>query len=93
MNSPSVWAPVAGSPILVASGDFIWVTDGANFYTYNTQSLEFNTYSLLKLYRYNNSSDITINDAEWVLSKMGSGNKFWYLPIKKIKNLPCSCFR
>lgn len=52
-----------------ASGDFIWVTDGANFYTYNTQSLEFNTYSLLKLYRYNNSSDIEINDAEWVLSK------------------------
>lgn len=52
-----------------ASGEFIWVTDGANFYTYNTQSLEFNTYSLLKLYRYNNSSDITINDAEWVLSK------------------------
>ncbi|MCX2756766.1 helix-turn-helix domain-containing protein [Vibrio sp. Sgm 22] len=52
-----------------ASGDYIWVTDGSNFYTYNTQSLEFNTYSLLKLYRYNNSSDIAINDAEWVLSK------------------------
>lgn len=52
-----------------ASDNYIWVTDGNNFYTYNTQSLEFNTYSLLKLYRYNNSSDITINDAEWVLSK------------------------
>lgn len=52
-----------------ASGDYIWVTDGSNFYTYNTQTLEFNTYSLLKLYRYNNSSDISINDAEWVLSK------------------------
>lgn len=51
------------------SGDYIWVTDGSNFYTYNTQSLEFNTYSLLKLYRYNNSSDIVINDAERVLSK------------------------
>jgi len=52
-----------------SSGDFIWVTDGSNFYTYNTQSLEFDTYSLLKLYRYNNSSDIVINDAEKVLSK------------------------
>ena len=51
------------------SGDYIWVTDGSNFYTYNTLSLEFNTYSLLKLYRYNNSSDIVINDAERVLSK------------------------
>ncbi|MFA0705531.1 helix-turn-helix domain-containing protein [Vibrio sp. 10N.222.48.A3] len=52
-----------------ASGDYIWVTDGSNFYTYNTQSLEFSTYSLLKLYRHNNSSDIAINDAERVLSK------------------------
>ncbi|ARP38850.1 helix-turn-helix domain-containing protein [Vibrio syngnathi] len=52
-----------------ASGDYIWVTDGSNFYTYNTQSSEFSTYSLLKLYRHNNSSDITINDAERVLSK------------------------
>ncbi|MFA0079055.1 helix-turn-helix domain-containing protein [Vibrio artabrorum] len=51
------------------SGDYIWVTDGSNFYTYDTQSLEFSTYSLLKLYRYNNSSDIVVNDAEKVLSK------------------------
>ncbi|WP_299687133.1 helix-turn-helix domain-containing protein [uncultured Vibrio sp.] len=52
-----------------ASGGYIWVTDGNSFYTYNTQSLEFNTYSLLKLYRYNSSSDIEINDAVWVRSK------------------------
>ena len=52
-----------------ASGDYIWVTDRNNFYTYNTLTSEFETYSLLKLYRHNKRSDIRINDAERVLSK------------------------
>ena len=52
-----------------ASGEFIWVTDRNNFYTYNTLTSEFETYSLLKLYRHNKRSDIRINDAERVLSK------------------------
>ena len=52
-----------------ASGKYIWVTDGSNFYTFQTQSQEFKTYSLLELYQHNKSSQIRINDAELVLTK------------------------
>lgn len=52
-----------------ASKRFIWLSDNARFYTYNVDTGEFLTYSLLELYKYSQSSTIQINDAKFVLSK------------------------
>ncbi len=78
-NSPSVWAPVQNMSTLLQVT--LFGSQMALIYTRTPNLLI--TYSLLKLYRYNNSSDITINDAEWVLSKWVPGNKFWHLPLRK----------
>lgn len=52
-----------------SSGHYIWVSDGANFYTYNTESSELKTFSLLHLYQHSNNSYVYINDAVFLESK------------------------
>lgn len=52
-----------------ASKRFIWLSDETNFYTYNIDTGDFSTYSLMSLYQYSQSSSIDINDAIFVLSK------------------------
>ncbi|KGY12967.1 AraC family transcriptional regulator [Vibrio tubiashii] len=52
-----------------SSKRFIWVSDETNFYTYNLDSEEINTYSLSELYQYNQSTQIEINDAIFMFSK------------------------
>ncbi|MBW3694467.1 helix-turn-helix domain-containing protein [Vibrio sp. T187] len=62
-------SPGAEITNLGSSGDYIWVTDGTNFYTFHTKTKQFDTYSLLELYQHNKSSQIDINDAQVVLTK------------------------
>ncbi|MDV6253088.1 helix-turn-helix domain-containing protein [Vibrio sp. EA2] len=52
-----------------ASKHFIWVSDGAHFYTYNTETSELKTYSLLQLYHHSNNSYVYINDAIFIENK------------------------
>lgn len=52
-----------------ASGGFLWVSDDRHFYTYDMQSEELRSYSLMPLYQHNQSSRIQINDARLVRSK------------------------
>ncbi|WP_394146432.1 helix-turn-helix domain-containing protein [Vibrio atypicus] len=52
-----------------ASKRFIWLSDDTSFYTYDVDSGDFNTYSLLSLYQYSQSSSIQINDAKYIFSK------------------------
>ncbi|MGY0616248.1 helix-turn-helix domain-containing protein [Vibrio sp. FJH11] len=52
-----------------SSGHYIWVSDGANFYTYNTASSELKTFSLLHLYQHSNNGYVYINDAVFLESK------------------------
>ncbi|MCW8333076.1 AraC family transcriptional regulator [Vibrio paucivorans] len=52
-----------------SSGRYIWVTDDKYFYTYQVDTRDFKSYSLMELYQYNQSSHVTINDAQRVLSK------------------------
>ncbi|CAM2809874.1 helix-turn-helix domain-containing protein [Vibrio mytili] len=52
-----------------SSRGYIWVSDGAHFYTYNIETNELATFSLLQLYQYSNSSNVVINDAILVESK------------------------
>ncbi|MBE4592501.1 histidine kinase [Vibrio navarrensis] len=52
-----------------SSDQYIWVSDGINFYTYNVENGLLDTYSLLSLYQNNHSSYVYINDAQRVLSK------------------------
>tara|TARA_Y100001956_G_scaffold80968_1_gene97310 strand:+ start:2869 stop:6147 length:3279 start_codon:yes stop_codon:yes gene_type:complete len=52
-----------------ASKRFIWLSDETSFYTYNVDTGDFSTYSLLSLYQYSQSSSIEINDAKFILSK------------------------
>ncbi|MDF2155273.1 AraC family transcriptional regulator [Vibrio sp. CAU 1672] len=52
-----------------ASGRFVWVSDGAQFYTYHLDSREIETYSLLQLYQFSNSSRVYINDAIFIKEK------------------------
>ncbi|WP_322803775.1 helix-turn-helix domain-containing protein [Vibrio alfacsensis] len=56
-----------------ASGNYIWVSDGANFYTYDLSTNELTSTSLLHLYQHSNNSYVYINDAifietKWVLA-------------------------
>nr|WP_228481296.1 helix-turn-helix domain-containing protein [Vibrio fluminensis] len=56
-----------------ASGDYIWLSDDAHFHTYRVEDGELSSYSLMELYRYNESLNLTINDAiflktRWVLA-------------------------
>lgn len=48
---------------------YIWVSDERNFYTYHIDSGDFQTFSLMELYQYNQSAQITINDASFILSR------------------------
>ncbi|MGF1752039.1 helix-turn-helix domain-containing protein [Vibrio makurazakiensis] len=75
-NTPGIGRSLAfslnpGSEItnIGSSGDYVWVTDDTNFYTFNVVNHEFSTYSLLELYRHNKASSIKVNDAERVLTK------------------------
>ncbi len=52
-----------------ASEHYIWVSDGAHFYTYNTYTSELSTFSLLQLYQHSNNSYVYINDAIFVDNK------------------------
>ncbi|MCG9748969.1 helix-turn-helix domain-containing protein [Vibrio brasiliensis] len=52
-----------------SSKRFIWLADESNFYTYHVDSGEFQTFSLIPLYQYNQSSTITINDAVFIHSR------------------------
>ncbi|MBR9787279.1 MAG: helix-turn-helix domain-containing protein [Vibrionaceae bacterium] len=52
-----------------ASDHYIWVSDGAHFYTYNTESGELKTFSLLHLYHHSDNSYVNINDAIFIESK------------------------
>ncbi|MEF1251005.1 two-component regulator propeller domain-containing protein, partial [Vibrio owensii] len=52
-----------------SSGNFIWVSDGAHFYTYNIETSELNSFSLLQLYQHSNNSYVYINDAIFVETK------------------------
>lgn len=52
-----------------SSNNYIWVSDDSNFYTYDVTTSEIETYSLLELYKHNQSSYVYINDAQRVLSK------------------------
>lgn len=56
-----------------ASNGYIWLSDGAYFYTYHLQTKQLKIYSLAKLYQLNQASQVEINDAElvhykWVLA-------------------------
>jgi len=66
-----IFSLTPGSEILRigASKRFIWVSDERNFYTYNVDSGEFQTLSLMELYQYNQSSKILINDARFIYSR------------------------
>lgn len=70
-NKELVFSLEPGSEIrrIGASEHYIWVSDDSNFYSYNTQTSEIETYSLLELYKHNQSSYVYINDAQRVLSK------------------------
>lgn len=69
-----------------SSGDYIWVSDGAHFYTYNIKTNELDSFSLLQLYQHSNNSYVYINDAilvetKWALATtsgvyLSEGNKF-----------------
>ncbi|MDN3683647.1 hypothetical protein QW180_03940 [Vibrio sinaloensis] len=52
-----------------ASKRFIWLSDDTSFYTYDVDTGDFNTYSLLSLYQYSQTSNIQINDAKYIFSK------------------------
>ncbi|MGR5236588.1 helix-turn-helix domain-containing protein [Vibrio alfacsensis] len=52
-----------------ASSKYIWVSDGANFYTYDLETNELSSFSLLQLYQYSNNSYVYINDAIFVETK------------------------
>ncbi len=52
-----------------SSGNYIWVSDGAQFYTYNVETSELNSFSLLQLYQHSNNSYVYINDAIFVETK------------------------
>lgn len=52
-----------------ASNHYIWVSDGAHFYTYNIETSELKTYSLLHLYHHSNNSYVYINDAIFIENK------------------------
>ncbi|MDC5854369.1 helix-turn-helix domain-containing protein [Vibrio europaeus] len=66
-----VFSLTPGTEILKigSSKRFIWVSDERNFYTYQIDSGEFQTFSLMELYQYNQSSQIAINDAKFIFSK------------------------
>ncbi|GAB2665511.1 helix-turn-helix domain-containing protein [Vibrio panuliri] len=56
-----------------SSEGYLWLNDGAHFHTYRIADGEFSTYSLMELYRYNQSTSLAINDAlrvkdRWVLA-------------------------
>ncbi|MGF1721451.1 helix-turn-helix domain-containing protein [Vibrio kyushuensis] len=51
------------------SKQLIWVADDSNFYTYNIDSGEFRSYSLMELYQSSQSSRVVINDAQFIKSK------------------------
>jgi AraC family chitin signaling transcriptional activator len=52
-----------------ASNHYIWVSDGAHFYTYHIETSELKTYSLLHLYHHSNNSYVYINDAIFIENK------------------------
>lgn len=52
-----------------ATQRYIWLADESNFYTYQVDSGDFQTYSLMQLYQYNQSSKITINDVAFIESR------------------------
>lgn len=66
-----IFSLTPGSEILRigASKRIIWVSDERNFYTYNVDTGEFQTFSLMELYQYNQSSKILINDAQFIYSR------------------------
>ncbi|WCP68598.1 helix-turn-helix domain-containing protein [Vibrio tubiashii] len=66
-----VFSLTPGTEILKigSSKRYIWVSDERNFYTYQIDSGEFQTFSLMELYQYNQSSQIAINDAKFIFSK------------------------
>lgn len=66
-----IFSLTPGSEILRigASKRFIWVSDERNFYTYNIDNGDFQTFSLMELYQYNHSSKLLINDARYIYSK------------------------
>ncbi|MDE1334452.1 helix-turn-helix domain-containing protein [Vibrio aestuarianus] len=66
-----VFSLTAGSVIknIGASNGFIWLTDDAHFYTYNIQTKRIDTYPLSDMYQFNQVSQLTINDAKFLLSK------------------------
>ncbi len=69
-----------------SSAHYIWVSDGAHFYTYNIYTSELKTFSLLQLYQHSNNSYVYINDAifvdnKWALATtsgfyLSEGNEF-----------------
>jgi len=69
-----------------SSGSYIWVSDGAQFYTYNVETRELDSFSLLQLYQHSNNSYVYINEAiligrKWVLATtsgvyLSEGGKF-----------------
>ena len=72
-----------------SSEDYIWVSDGAYFYTYNIDTSELNSFSLLPIYQQSNNSNVYINDAarveaKWALATtsgfyLSEGDKFDHL--------------
>lgn len=62
------------------------MSDGAHFYTYNIDTSELNSFSLLQLYQHSNNSYVYINDAvlvetKWALATtsgfyLSEGDKF-----------------
>lgn len=52
-----------------ATKRYIWLADESHFYTYHVDSGEFQTFSLMQLYQYNQSAKITINDAAFIKSR------------------------
>ena len=51
------------------SEHYIWVSDGAHFYTYDIETSELKTFSLLQLYQHSNNSYVYINDAIFIETK------------------------
>lgn len=52
-----------------SSAGYIWLTDETHFYTYQIESGDFQTYSLMALYQLNQASKVEVNDAQMIRSK------------------------
>ncbi|GAD75893.1 AraC family transcriptional regulator [Vibrio azureus] len=74
------------------SKDYVWVSDGAYFYVYNTTTQQRERFSLLQLHKHSNNKHVYINDAllvgkKWVI---GTTAGVYLSDEKKLKHVSAS---